>query len=219
MEQNRDSVLRSKESKAAICSSRPFCQNPRMRYVIIMFAIFSWLGRSRAADARPAFEIASIYRDMRSLALSINADEMPALKGKPVFAVLMETGLPDAAYTLVAVGDGAASLYFSNGGGIIGAGELASVRPEALRLVEMAEGCLKHMKKVEVFPVPAPGGTTFYVVTDGAVLAYTAKEEDLGEGRDQKLSKLFHQGHALITEMRIADQKRQAEPSDGAESR
>ena len=190
-----------------------------MHYVIIMFAIFSWLGRSLAADAQPAFEIAPIYRDMRSLALSINADEMPALKGKPVFAVLMETGLPDAAYTLVAVGDGAASLYFSNGGGIIGAGELASVRPESLRLVEMAEGCLKHMKKVEVFPVPAPGSTTFYVVTDGAVLTYTAKEEDLGEGRDQKLSKLFHQGHALITEMRIADQKRQAEPSDGAESR
>jgi hypothetical protein len=190
-----------------------------MRCLVIMFAMFTWLGRLFAADERPAFEIASIYRDMRSLALSINSDEMPVLKGKPVCAVLMETGLPDAAYTLVAAGDGAASLYFSNGGGIIGAGEHANVRPESLKLVEMAEGCLKHMKKVEVFPVSTPGITTFYVVTDGGVFAYSAKEEDLGEGRDQKLSGLFHQGHALINQMRIADQKRQAEPGVGADSR
>jgi hypothetical protein len=190
-----------------------------MRYLIIMVAISTWLGRLFAADARPAFEIAPIYRDMRSLALSINADEMPVLKGKRILAVLMETGLPDAAYTLVAAGDGTASLYFSNGGGIIGAGEHANVRPESLKLVEMAEGCLKHMEKAEVFPVATPGSTTFYVVTDAGVFAYTAKEQDLGEGRDQKLSDLFHQGHELIAAMRIADQKRQAEPRDAADSR
>jgi hypothetical protein len=81
----------------------------------------------------------------------------------------METGYPEAAVTLVAVADGAASLYFSNGGGMIGAGEHANVRPASLGLIKMAEGFLPQMKKVEKFPVPKPGMTCFYVVTPKGV--------------------------------------------------
>ena len=190
-----------------------------MRWVITMFAMFGWLARLFAVEGGPAFELAPVYRDMRSLALSINADDIPELKGRRVFAVLMETGMSNAAYTLVAAGDGAASLYFSNGGGIIGAGEHKHVRSESLRMVEMAEHFLKHMTKVDEFPVSSSGHTSFYVVTDGGVFAYSGKEQDLGEGRDKKLSDLFHQGHALISAIRMADEQRLAEPSDAADSR
>lgn len=175
-----------------------------------MAAFLSSFGRLFGGDDKPAYELAEIYTDMRQQVLELNAEKIGELKDKPVWAVLMETGYPEAAVTLVAVADGAASLYFSNGGGIIGAGEHANVRPASLGLVTMAEGFLPQMKKVEKFPVPKPGMTYFYVVTPKGIFTYTAKEDDLGEERD-KLSKLFHQGHELIGQMRIAEQKRQAE--------
>ncbi len=183
-----------------------------MRHLLIMAAFFSFLSRLMGADDNPAFEVAPIYKDMRDLALNLSEKEIPDLKGKRVFSVLMESGFPEAAYTLVAAGDGSASLYFSNGGGLIGAGEHANVRPESLKVVKMAEECLKHTTKVDEFPIVKPGSTTFYIVTADGVFSYTADEDDLGEERDTKMSGLFHQCHSLITQMRIADEKRQAEP-------
>ena len=64
------------------------------------------------------------------------------------------------------------------------------------------------MKKVDAFPIVKPGSTTFYIVTANGVFGYTAREDDLGEERDKKLSGLFHQCHSLITQMRITDEKR-----------
>jgi len=156
-----------------------------------------------------SYEVAGIYTSMRSMILDLDAEQIGELKDKPVWAVLMETGYPQAAATLVAVADGAASLYFSNGGGIIGAGEHDNVRPVSLSFVKMAEGYLADMKKVEEFPLVTPGNTTFYVVTPQGVFTHTAKENDLGEKRDQ-LSKLFYRGHDLITRMRLAEENREA---------
>ncbi|MCC5806901.1 MAG: hypothetical protein JJU00_11295 [Opitutales bacterium] len=175
-----------------------------------MAAFLSSLGRLFGGDANPFYDLVEIYTSMRQQVLELDDEKIGELKEKPVWAVLMETGYPDAAATLVAVADGAASLYFSNGGGIIGAGEHANVRPASLRLIKMAEGFLGEMRRVETFPVPKPGHTNFYVVTPKGVFTYTAKEDDLGKERD-KLSKLFHQGHELIGQMRIAEQNRQAE--------
>ena len=182
-----------------------------------MAALLSILGRLMGAEDKPAFEVAPIYKDMRNLALKLNEKDFPDLKDKPVFAVLMESGFPEGAYTLVAAFDGTASLYYSKGGGLIGAGDHVNVRPESLKVVKMAEECLKHMKKVDAFPIVKPGSTTFYIVTRNGVFSYTAKEDDLGEKRDKNLSDLFHQCHSLITEMRITDEKRQAEQPGAAQ--
>ena len=80
----------------------------------------------------------------------------------------------------------------------------------------MAQAPLKYMKKVESFPIVKPDKTTFYIVTSTGVFSYTAKEEDLGEKRDKNLSELFHQGHALITQMRMVDEQRQAKANGGS---
>ena len=186
-----------------------------MRNIFIMAALFSILGRLMGAEDKPAFEVATIYKDMRNLSLKLNEKDFPDLKDKPVFAVLMESGFAEGSYTLAAAFDGAASLYYSNGGGLIGSGEHANVRPESLKVVKMAEKYLQQMQKVDAFPIVKPGITTFYIVTGDGVFSYTAKEDDLGEQRDKKLSDLFHQCHSLITQMRIVDEKRQVE-QDGA---
>ena len=181
-----------------------------MRTLIIMAAFFSSLGKLFGGDDKLPYDLAEIYSSMREQVLKLSDKDIAELKGKPVWAVLMETGHDGAAVTVVAVAEGTASLYFSNGGGIIGLGEHANVRPAALSLVKGAEPQLKHMKKAEKFPVPKPGETFFYVVTPKGVFTYSAKEDDLGNKRD-KLFPLFYEGHELITQMRIADEKRRAE--------
>ena len=124
-----------------------------MRTILIMAALFSSLG-SLFGDDKPPYEVADIYKDLRGLVLKLSEKDMPDLKDQSVWAVLMETGMDNAAYTLVAAADGAASLYFSNGGGMIGAGEHKNVRPASLKMVKIAEGFLKHMKKVEESHIP-----------------------------------------------------------------
>ncbi len=179
-----------------------------------MATFFSILARLFGNDGSDSIEVKPIYREMRNLVLNLTEKEAPYLAGKPVLGVLMETGFSDNAYTLAATGDGGASLYFSNGGGLIGAGEHAEVRPESLKLIHLAFTTLKHMKKTDRFPIVQPGNTTFYMVTNAGVLTYTAKEDDLGEGRDKRFSELFHQAHALITQMRIVDEKLQTKQRD-----
>ena len=78
------------------------------------------------------------------------------------------------------------------------------------QVLKLTEPHLKQMEKTEKYPVPKPGQTIFYIVTPDGVFTYSAKEDDLGNKRD-KLFPLFYAGHELITKMRIADEKRQAE--------
>ena len=73
------------------------------------------------------YELAEIYLDLRGRALALTRellDPETASEGR-VLALLMETGYPEAIATLVGLGDGTTSMYFSNGGGTIGA---ASIR-------------------------------------------------------------------------------------------
>lgn len=88
-----------------------------------MAALFSSFSRLfGGADATPRYKTVPIYDDLRSQALSLSAELAGAHKEDEVFGVLMETGYPKAVATLVSARDGAASLYFSSGGGTIGAG-------------------------------------------------------------------------------------------------
>jgi hypothetical protein len=178
-----------------------------------MAAFFSTIGRLLGADDKPPYELAEIYSAMREQVLKLTDKDIGELKGKPVWAVLMETGHEGAAVTIVAVAEGTASLYFSNGGGMIGLGEHANVRPASLALLKAVEPHLKQIKKTEKYPVPKIGQTIFYIVTPDGVFTYSAKEDDLRNKRDG-LFPLFYAGHELITQMRIAEEKRQAEQAE-----
>ena len=178
-----------------------------------MAALLSTIARMFGGDDRTEYQIADIYTSMRGMVFQINDDQISELKGKPVWAVLMETGYEGAGVTVVAIAEGTASLYFSNGGGMIGLGEHTNVRPACLAMVAESERHINKMKKTEDFPLPKIGETIFYVITPGGTYTYKAKEDDLGNKRDE-LFPFFYDGHELITQMRIADKNRKAEPSD-----
>jgi hypothetical protein len=80
-------------------------------------------GRKRGTDRQQA----DVYEGLRQQALHLTPDQFGASFARaPILALLMETGYPEAVATLVGVADGTTSLYFSNGGGFIGAGTHAA---------------------------------------------------------------------------------------------
>ena len=151
----------------------------------------------------PDYEVADIYTDLRNQALQLKPEPIGqnVADESAVYAVLIETGYPEAVATLIAVADGTASLYFSNGGGIIGGGEHESVRKVSGEFMTLAQQFVSHSTLTETFPLPRKNNVRSYLVTRGGVYTFEALEDDLGYGR-HPCSALFHKGHELITAIR-----------------
>jgi hypothetical protein len=151
-------------------------------------------------------EPAEAYDGLRTLALNLTAEALGA-NAPPdpaVIAVLMESGLSGGAVaTLVGVADGTTSMYYSTGGGMIGAGARADVAAATHRWLEVARGSLDRLSPVTDPPLPAEGMAQFVVVTPGGLLSGVAPAAELGERR-HLLSPLFFAGHGVITQIRLS---------------
>jgi len=157
-----------------------------------------WFRRKSKADP------AETIRGLRQHALTVSAADLglgPTADRPQVWGVVMETGYPEAVATLVVLGEETTSLYFSNGGGVIGAGEHAAVRAAGEILLASAEQYLDGFTVTAATPLPRVGQVRFYLRTFTGTLSAKANEEDLGEGR-HTLSPLFHTAHSVITAVR-----------------
>ena len=159
---------------------------------------------SATATDKTMTESANPMQELRSKIFATDPKELglaPSKKRPHIWGVLMEIGYPEATATLVALGEGTVSFYFSNGGGIIGAGEHMSVRNEAAKFIDSSEECLDQLSPASTFPLPSEGRVRFYVLTFSGPLTVDAAERELGEGK-HPLSRLFYAGHKVITEIR-----------------
>ena len=80
--------------------------------------------------------------DLRAMIFNLDPAEIGLTRENfdyPVWGIVMETGFPDGSFTLVSLAEGTTSLYFSNGGGIIGGGEHESVRQAASYFLTRAQ--------------------------------------------------------------------------------
>ena len=152
-----------------------------------------------------SYTLAETYTKLRSQALGVTAEIVGSTE--EVFGVLMETGYPEAVVTLVALADGTASLYFSNGGGVIGAGQHAGPAVAARSLIAFAAHNVKRLDPTSETPLPKAGCTRFYMLTRHGIFTAEANEADLGENRDA-LSPLFYAAHELMAEMRKVEETR-----------
>ena len=123
-----------------------------------------------------------------------------------VWATLMEMRIGDADVSLVAVADGSTSLYFSNGGGIIGAGQHETVRAASRKLLVVTDKLFEAFV-VRDAPIPVVKGTvSFTILTyDGLRVARDAEER-----LQQKKSPLwpaYWVGQEVITTIRLASEK------------
>lgn len=177
--------------------------------VVIGAAVFFSRGRAQApppANANPA-----IYPELREKALSGSrtALALPPVAGPTEpWGVLMDIGFTDGgSFTTVAMSDGSASIYLSSGGGFIGGHSHEAIRTAAQSFVKSAAAFQAQMKITKIFPLPAAGQTTFYVLTDSGVYTASASEQYLGEQK-HRLSPLFYAGQELITQYRLIQQSR-----------
>ena len=150
-------------------------------------------------------EPAEIFLKLREQILSSEPAQAGSLlePSAPVVGMLMETGHESAVVTLVTMADGTVSLYFSNGGGMIGLGEHEGPRTAALELLRLAGRFLAKAKAASRFELPSNGTTSFVFLTKMGAYSATALESDLGNGR-HSLSPLFHKAQEVITQARLA---------------
>ena len=147
---------------------------------------------------------AEVAAGLRQQAFAVTADQLGApLPGgrNKTWALIMETGYPGGVASLVTFWDGTTSIYFSNGGGVIGGGEHAEIRETSKALLTAADNYLKNFDAVTEHPLPDVGRVRFYARTVEGLLSAEAAEKDLGEGR-HALSPLFHAGHDVIGHLR-----------------
>lgn len=158
------------------------------------------------------YEIADIYRELRNKVLALDPSEIglsPSGSNR-VWGMLVEIGYPQAVATLVTTADGTVSLYFSNGGGILGVGEHEGPAKACDSFLALAPKYIEYAEPAEEFPLPKKGNTRFYFFTYDGIFTVEDKEADLG--KDQlPLSPLYHGAHEVITQARIVDEQLKTE--------
>ena len=114
----------------------------------------------------------------------------------------MESGYPERVATLVGVVDGTTSLYFSNGGGVIGAGEHCRGGARGAPLARCRNRRARPAYASDEEPQPPATGRHSLSLSRPRACGAVAAEDDLGE-RHHELSPLLHAGHDVITQIRL----------------
>ena len=176
----------------------------------LLSGLLAILGCGKAQN--PDYKVADVYTGLRQqlLVLDPKTIGLGLSSTNRVWAVLMETGYPEAVVTLATILDGTVSLYFSNGGGIIGVGQHEEPRRTCLALLAVAPEFLKHAQPTKDFRLPKIGHTRFIFLTYEGAFAVEAVEDDLGNQRSP-LSPLFYKAQDVITAARMAEEKARAE--------
>ena len=184
-----------------------------MKRISLMAGFLSFIAGLFSPGASAAdYQVAEAYSGLRNMVFSTKPDSIGVKVKEPseVWGVVMETGYPEAVASLVALADGTVSLYFSNGGGIIGLGPHAGPSRAAQSLLASSRQFAKQVLPTKSHPLPKPSYTRFYLITGKGALTAEVKEDDLGNNR-HPLSPLFYKGQELISEIRVVDQQRHAE--------
>jgi len=167
----------------------------------IIGGILGALGFKSPNKANP-----DVFHELRNMILSTDPKELgTSATDGPVWGLLMETGYSEGSFTLVALRDGTVSLYFANGGGMIGIGQHETPRRIAGELLALAPQYLSETSITTTYPVPTDGLTKFYFLTFDGVRTVEGKEDDMGNNR-HALSPLFHKAHELIGAARELDE-------------
>jgi len=139
---------------------------------------------------------------LRERALRGSASEFGVTPRGEIWGVLMELGFENGAATLVSISDGTSSLYYSTGGGVIGAGSHPDVKAASQRLCDLAAEPARAAAPADDFPLPADHRVRFYFLTTSGVRTAETGDAELGAGR-HPLSGVFVAGHDVITAIRL----------------
>jgi hypothetical protein len=151
---------------------------------------------------------AQMIRRLREQAFRITAQELelaPTPERPRVWGAIMELGYPTGIATLLSLAEGTTSLYFSHGGGVIGAGEHQAVREAAEAFLDVVEAHAGEFPPVVETPTPRIGRVRLYVRSFEGTLGIEATDEELSR-KAHPASAVFYAGHAVITAIRLASE-------------
>jgi hypothetical protein len=157
-------------------------------------------------------DVSEVYANLRRQVLELDPAEAglaPTDQFPRVWGVVMDTGYPNGTATVVALADGTTSLYLSSGGGIIGAGQHASVATATRALHGVVEAHLDQIPAAAHDELPPAHWVVMRALTFWGQRAILAEEDELGYDR-HPLSPVFHAIHAVITQLRLLDETRPA---------
>ena len=129
------------------------------------------------------------------------------LASNVAFGAIMESGLRQVFVTVAAYGEGSASLYTSRGGGGIGGRDRPELNTAAKEMVAIANELLPQMQGATDQPLPNPGETVFYALTDGGIYGARATDVDL-RSTGHTFNPLYRAGHQIITLYRLMATKK-----------
>jgi hypothetical protein len=155
---------------------------------------------------------AKIFQTLRKKILTLNPREVnitPTTEHPIIWAALMESAWPEVIVTLAALVDGTTSLYFSNGGGIIGSGNHPAVGKAAKRMIAAAELCLEYTEAVSECHIPQPECVCFHLLTFTGAYSAEIPESEL-QSEKHALSSIYAAGQELITQIRLVNENQQA---------
>jgi hypothetical protein len=144
------------------------------------------------------------YLGLRDLALNARPEEIGVTGGSPVYGALLEIDMGDAVITLACFSTGDASLYYSNGGGMVGGIAIPSVRAEALRMVSAYGDDVSLLAPVGLSELPTDGHASFVALTPSGTYAGSAPIDEIVLGTT-KVGNLFDAGQRVITAFRESD--------------
>lgn len=123
-----------------------------------------------------------------------------------IFGAIMEMGNTQGFATVACYITGDASIYFSNGGGMLGGINHEIVRDAALKFIQSSLNFITMFKKTYNYPFPKAEQTNFYILSQDGFYTSQASTNDLGNKRSE-LSPLFFAGQDVITTYRIIKPK------------
>ncbi len=120
-----------------------------------------------------------VYKELRDTALnavSLGMQKPPA-EHSDVYGMVIDIPQGGGYATLVAMADSSTSMYISNGGGIIGAGQHAEVAKASQSLLVRAQHCMSDFIAESTHNLPQAGTVRFHLLTEKQNLCLNISED------------------------------------------
>lgn len=180
-----------------------------IRICLPVIAVVLFLSAPYAGSAESKYEVADIFAKMRAMSFDVKPADLHITRENhgQIYGVFMETGLNTAAYSVRCFKDGTISIYFTNGGGLIGIGEHEQARARGIELISFSENFKKRARKVTTRDLPSPGETFFYLLSFDGVYLLSVKTDDI-EDENNELYPLYMKAQDVITEARKIEESK-----------
>jgi hypothetical protein len=171
---------------------------------VLVFALLEKKGK-RASGPAPKAETGETLLKLRNDLLRSRPErwKIEPYGKHGVFGVLMETGFVEGPATLVALMDGSVSMYFYEGGAVIGAGGRDDIAEIGCQMIAFSDQFVPKCSPAAATPLPKEGEVFFYILTRDGVVAMQTLEHEV-ECQDHAFHQLFDAAHSVITRIRKA---------------